>query len=187
MPTFMSWILEVGRFARFTNEASTDVVPSWSRDGRWIYFASDRSGEWQSVEDVFGRRTRRASDAPWRIWRIRIDSTEVPVLHKRRDRSGNMAYSDDGRRRDRSHRLSGSRVLGLLGHSRERHLLPRYDSKTRIVFFDFTTHRATRVFDLESRPAREATGMAVSPDGGTILYTQLDALSRDIILVENFR
>ena len=60
-------------------------------------------------------------------------------------------------------------------------------AKPRIVFFDFTTHRATRIFDLESRPAREATGMAVSPDGGTILYTQLDALSRDIVLVENFR
>ena len=54
-------------------------------------------------------------------------------------------------------------------------------------FFDFTTQRTTRVFDLESHPAREATGIAVSPDGKTILYTQLDALTRDIVLVENYR
>ena len=60
-------------------------------------------------------------------------------------------------------------------------------TKPGIAFFDFTTRRATRVFDLESRPSREATGIAVSPDGRTILYTQLDALSRDIMLVENFR
>jgi WD40-like Beta Propeller Repeat len=60
-------------------------------------------------------------------------------------------------------------------------------AKPGIAFFNFTTHRATRVSDLESRPAREATGLAVSPDGRTILYTQLDALSRDIVLVENFR
>ncbi len=24
-----------------------DTAPSWSRDGGWIYFASNRSGEWQ--------------------------------------------------------------------------------------------------------------------------------------------
>ena len=59
--------------------------------------------------------------------------------------------------------------------------------KPGISFFNMTTHRTTRLFDLENRPAREAPGLAVSSDGGTILYTQLDALSRDIILVQNFR
>jgi hypothetical protein len=57
----------------------------------------------------------------------------------------------------------------------------------RIAFFDLTTHRDTQVFDLESRPAREVAGLAVSPDKKSILYTQLDASSSDIILVENFR
>jgi hypothetical protein len=60
-------------------------------------------------------------------------------------------------------------------------------AKPGIVFFDFNTGQTTRLFDLESRPAREATGLGVSPDGKIILYTQLDALSRDIVLVENFR
>ena len=60
-------------------------------------------------------------------------------------------------------------------------------TKPGIVFFNVTTHRTTRVFDLENRPAREAPGLAVSSDKGAILYTQVDALSRDIILVENFR
>ena len=60
-------------------------------------------------------------------------------------------------------------------------------AKPGIAFFNITTHRTTRVFDLENRPAREATGLAVSSDKGTILYTQLDELSKDITLVENFR
>ncbi|MEJ7606802.1 MAG: hypothetical protein WKF37_11175 [Bryobacteraceae bacterium] len=30
-----------------SREASEDVVASWSRDGRWIYFASNRDGAWQ--------------------------------------------------------------------------------------------------------------------------------------------
>lgn len=59
--------------------------------------------------------------------------------------------------------------------------------KPGIAFFNTATHRTTRLFDLENRPAREAPGLAVSRDGGTILYTQLDALSSDIILVQNFR
>jgi hypothetical protein len=60
-------------------------------------------------------------------------------------------------------------------------------TKPAIAFFDFTTHRNTRVFDLENPPARSAPGLAVSPDKKTILYTQLDALNSDIMLVENFR
>lgn len=56
-----------------------------------------------------------------------------------------------------------------------------------INFFNFATRRITRLFDLESHPAREATGLGVSPDRRTILYTQLDALSRDIVLVDNYR
>jgi len=60
-------------------------------------------------------------------------------------------------------------------------------AKPGIAFFNFTTRRTTRVFDLENRPAREAPGLAVSPDKGTILYTQVDALRTDITLVENFR
>ena len=60
-------------------------------------------------------------------------------------------------------------------------------TKPAIAFFDITTHRITRLFDLENRPARQAPGLAVSPDKGTILYTQLDTLNSDVVLVENFR
>ena len=59
--------------------------------------------------------------------------------------------------------------------------------KPGIDFFGFTTHRTTRVFDLDNRPASGSPGLAVSPDRKSILYTQLDALNSDIILVENFR
>jgi hypothetical protein len=59
--------------------------------------------------------------------------------------------------------------------------------KPGIAFFDITTHRITRVFDLENRPARDDLGLAVSPDRKTILYTQLDAISTEVILLENFQ
>ena len=56
-----------------------------------------------------------------------------------------------------------------------------------ISFYSFATRRSSRVFDLESRPVLFVPGLGVSPDGKTILYTQLDAFSRDIVLVENYR
>ena len=36
-----------GKPRRLTNEPSIEFVPSWSRDGKWVYFASDRSGQEQ--------------------------------------------------------------------------------------------------------------------------------------------
>jgi Tol biopolymer transport system component len=33
-----------GTAANLTNHPARDTVPSWSRDGRWVYFSSDRSG-----------------------------------------------------------------------------------------------------------------------------------------------
>jgi hypothetical protein len=59
--------------------------------------------------------------------------------------------------------------------------------KFGINLFDIATRRNTRLFDLGNRPARQAPGLAVSRDKKTILYTQLDALNNDIILVEHFR
>ncbi len=176
-----------GSLRKLTNEASTDVVPSWSRDGRWIYFASDRNGEWQ-------------------VWKM--PSAGGPAVQVTRHGGYGGFESLDGRF---LYYTKGATVPGIWripttgGEETEviDSLAAGYwgywgivengiyyldtTAKPGIVFFDFTTHRATRVFDLESRPAREATGIAVSPDGGTILYTQLDALSRDIVLVENFR
>lgn len=60
-------------------------------------------------------------------------------------------------------------------------------AKPRIAFFDITSHRSTPLFDLESGPAKGVAALAISPDKGTILYTQLDGSSSEIILVENFR
>jgi hypothetical protein len=36
-----------GQSRQLTSGAFTSTVPNWSRDGKWIYFASDRTGRFE--------------------------------------------------------------------------------------------------------------------------------------------
>jgi Tol biopolymer transport system component/predicted Ser/Thr protein kinase len=172
---------------KLTTEPSNEVVPSWSRDGRWIYFASDRTGGWE-------------------VWKMpSIGGSAVQVTHH----GGFAAFeSPDGRF---LYYAKGLAVPGLwrvpTNGGEEVEVISSLEAgywgywavvengiyyldtttKPRIAFFDITTHRITRVFDLENRPVVDAPALAVSPDKNTILYTQLDTSYSDILLVENFR
>ena len=172
---------------KLTPEPSIEAVPSWSRDGRWIYFTSNRSGELQ-------------------VWKM--PSTGAPAVQVTRHGGFAALESPDGKF---LYYAKGLTVPGLWriptdgGEESEiiSSLEPGYwgywavvengiyyldmKAKPGINLFDFTTHRTTRVFDLENRPALGSPGLAVSPDRKSILYTQLDALNSDIMLVENFR
>ena len=56
-----------------------------------------------------------------------------------------------------------------------------------LEFFHFDTRRVVRVASLEKAPAPFDAGLALSPDGRSILYVQQDQQTSDIVLVENFR
>jgi hypothetical protein len=55
----------------------------------------------------------------------------------------------------------------------------------RIEFFDFATREKTPIFSLE-KPASHG-GLAVSPDGRSLLYGQNEFWDSYIMLVKNFR
>jgi Tol biopolymer transport system component/DNA-binding winged helix-turn-helix (wHTH) protein len=178
---------EGGSPRRLTSERSSEEVPSWSRDGRWIYFASDRTGQhevWKmpSAGGSAVQITRHGGFAAFEspdgrflyyakglsspgVWRVPTNGgEEVEIISSLE--SGHWGYwavVEDG--------------IYYLDST----------AKPGIGFFNVNTRRTTRVFDLDNRPATQAPGLAVSPNKATVLYTQLDTLSRDIMLVENFR
>jgi Tol biopolymer transport system component/DNA-binding winged helix-turn-helix (wHTH) protein len=172
---------------RLTSEPSIDVVPSWSRDGHWIYFSSNRSGSEQvwKMPSVGGPAVQitqhggfAAFESPDGEFLYYAKGLTVPGLWRIPTQGGEEIE------------IISSLEAGYWGYWAvvEKGIYYLDLKKTPgINFFDIASHRVSRVFDLESRPARRFPGLAVSPDKKTILYTQLDALNNDVILVENFR
>jgi len=56
----------------------------------------------------------------------------------------------------------------------------------KIKFFDFATRKTVSIFALEE-PVDDWGGLAVSPDGRSLLYNQVDFYDNYITLVKNFR
>ena len=56
-----------------------------------------------------------------------------------------------------------------------------------LEFFDFATRRISHVASLEQEAQPNEPGLAVSPDGRSILYVRQDQKNSDLVLVENFR
>jgi Tol biopolymer transport system component/DNA-binding winged helix-turn-helix (wHTH) protein len=172
---------------KLTGELSAEVVPSWSRDGLWIYYASNRTGGWEvwkmpSEGGSSVRVTRHggfaAFESPDGKFLYYAKGARLPGLWRVPTTGGEEVEVID------------SLEAGYWGYWAVVENGIYYldtTAKPGIAFFEIVTHRTMRVFDLESRPAREVAGLAVSPDKSTILYTQLDSSNSDILLVESSR
>ena len=179
---------EGGRPRRITTETSNDVVPSWSRNGRFVYFASNRTGtrpeiwkapvaggEAQQVTKQGGFAAFESPDGKYLyyakldvagLWRIPLEGGhESLVLDQLKPREGGYwAVAADG--------------IYFINSESKPH--------ATIEFFAFATSRLTSIATIEKEPINWASNLAVSPDGRWILYTQVDQSDSDIMLMENF-
>jgi Tol biopolymer transport system component len=182
-----------GLVRRVTAEPSIDGVPTWSRDGRWIYFASTRAG---MIAD---------------IWRIPAGGGEAVQL----TRHGGFEprESSDGRylfyldRPPSGVASSGTaRLMRLpLSGGQEELVLERVRpflwsvTDTGIVFvtrepdFDaidvyrFSDQQVARIGRLGFRLPGSYTHMTVSRDGRWALATKMVQFDVDLMRVDNFR
>jgi Tol biopolymer transport system component len=182
--------------SRPNGNADIFVVPSWSRDGRWIYFMSMRSGEQQ-------------------IWKVPADTGESPstpavqVTHGGgidafESADGRHLYYAKGRGKTGLWRKAlavpngreelvleplqywGWWALAPQGiYFLEEPELPRL-AKVRLKFFDLASKRITELATLEKPVNRTTPSICLSPDGRHLVYTQTDRDGSDIMLVENF-
>jgi Tol biopolymer transport system component/DNA-binding winged helix-turn-helix (wHTH) protein len=160
--------------------------PNWSRDGKWIYFYSDRGGRsfqlWKThVEGgspvqvtknggVFGSESADGRflyylkfESPG-IWRMPLNGgEEIRVLDQPAgDDWWDWALTAKG--------------IYFLDHSNRR-------TMAGVKFFDFATGKKISIASWD----RQCFGLAVSPDGKSIFYALAEPEESSIMLVKNFR
>jgi Tol biopolymer transport system component len=61
------------------------------------------------------------------------------------------------------------------------------DEPHSISYFDLSTRHVRRITEVERDFDSGNGGISVSPDGRWVLYSQVDEINSDIMLVEHFR
>jgi Tol biopolymer transport system component/DNA-binding winged helix-turn-helix (wHTH) protein len=176
-----------GKPVRMTTYPLNDGDPSWSRDGRWIYFDSVRTGEQQvwkipadggeaiqvtrdggyapleSPDGKFLYHTKALEDTS--LWRIPVAGGQATKVLEGLSNYLNLAIVDEGI-----------------------YFVPQHDSGYCIQFFNLRTKQIRRIANFEKALDLFGNigGLAYSPDGRWILYTQVDQEGAELRLVENF-
>jgi len=168
---------------RLTDDHQPAMAPAWSRDGRWIYYSQGAKSFWK---------------IPWR--------GGTPVVVAPTGDKMDPRISDDGRYvyymaegMTGVHRLdlAAGADAGIAGTERTIHRNWALGARgiyfvegaaTPVLrFLDLETHRVTRLANLPGRPNVKRHGLAVSPDGLSLLFTSIDTEIGDIMLLEGLR
>jgi Tol biopolymer transport system component len=176
------WMIDAsGGEARYAGQGN---LPSWSRDGRSIYFGSIRSGRqeiWRMDTGGGGVRqvTTGGGSAP-------VESPDGRTLYFVRDGGLHALPVDGGPDRQVLASLEGwtywPAEQGLFFVSRR----PGRDSRQRdIRVLDPTTGR-DRLF-ASFHLDYHWSGLCVSPDGRTVLVYGVEAVSADVMLLDGYR
>ena len=178
-----------GKPIPLTTNSAADVIPRWSRDGNFIYFASNRTGRLEVWKMPAGggkeiQVTRNGGETA-------LESPDGKSIY----------YTKGGYSRVRE---TGAGLWKMpLSGGEESQVLPSvvWDAfslvkegiyfipgppytKSSIQFLSFVTGKVKTVAPMS---ASQFTGLSVSPDGRSLLFSQIDEIVSDLKLVENFR
>jgi Tol biopolymer transport system component len=169
---------------RLTSDPAEDVTTGWSHDGKWVYFSSNRTGQYQTWKAPAGggeavQVTRgggfSASESPdgkfvyyakengpTSLWRVPVGGGEEVQVLESLYFWCNFQVVEDGI-----------------------YYIPtaRSERQYRVVFYRFADGKTVDVAGVGQAPF----GLAVSPDRKTLLYAPTESRGSDLVLLENFR
>jgi serine/threonine protein kinase/Tol biopolymer transport system component len=176
-----------GQPIRLTN--TEEDVPSWSRDGRWIYYHSRADDQIWKLPASGGRAVRVTRGGGFEAF----ESADGRYLvYSKSDEREGIWRLDLGTGREEP-----IRELAEAAERRQWALAPRgvyfvpnaasAGPEAAIHFYDFATGQTSEVAQV-GRLAPDGPGvLAVSPDERSLLYVPAGRDNRDIILVRDFR
>jgi len=172
-----------GQPRQLTSGTFSNKVPSWSRDGKSIYFASDRSGRYEiwRIPSQGGAAAQITHEGGY----VAVESSDGRTLY----------YTKTGRDGPLFERpRAGGPEKELLANVAGRGFVVLADGiyyldsagsvRNDIRFHEFATGRSHTVSPIEGRLG---LGLAVSPDRNTFLFARFAATGSDLMLIENFR
>ena len=177
--------LPTGRPRPLPYPAVDDFLSSWSRDGKWIYFSSRRTGNvevwkvsaqggpvvqvtkhggWAPLESLDGQSVFYTKPDN-SLWRIPLSGGEEQQVLSQATLADGSAFT---LARDGIYFIRAASSAG----------------KQSLVFFRFADGRMTTLAGI---PGPIEMGLTASPDERTFLYSQIDHVSSELMLVEKFR
>jgi Tol biopolymer transport system component/DNA-binding winged helix-turn-helix (wHTH) protein len=180
---------------RITPYTGDNCVPSWSQDGKFVYFASSRSGQFQ-IWKVFAATGETSSNPALQV-------THGGGFRAFETVDGKYLYYTKGRGTPGLWRRSlwngsGGKEEPVLNSVQEWgwwalgpgvvYFLEMSDpARVHLKMFDIA-ERWTRELAILPYPVQIATPtMSASRDGRHLVYTQVDSMEAVIMLAENFR
>jgi Tol biopolymer transport system component len=166
-----------------TDEPGDSMIPSWSFDGKSIYFIrrqGAQSGLWKKAESG-GTTTLVVNDARW-------DALESP--------DGSALYfvpGATGMWELRQGSGTASPIPELKDASPSRHFAVStrgiyfVEAKANpavVRFFDFRTRRVTDVLTIGKPLALQTPSLSVSPDGRWLMYSEIDDRGSDLMMLK---
>ena len=165
-----------------------NLVPSWSRDGRAVYFASNRTGNWQvwRREISTGKEmqiTRHGGFAAF-------ESYDAKALYYSKFEGGGIWKTPAGGGQEE--RVSDSLHRGYWGHfAVTDNGLYLVDSDATggpaIMYYNFQTKQLSPIMTFKQSPSSWFPNLTASRDGRTLFYAQVEFESNMISMVENFQ
>ena len=176
-----------GQPTPIVRHAAEDKAPSFSRDGKWVYFTSNRAGrdEIYRVPATGGEPVRLTANGGW----VAFESADGRSIYYTKTPGACsplfVRSLDGGPERQviesvcwRGFVVTDRGIYHLSGNPNAR--------EYAVQLLDPATGRSTLVGRIEGRLYLNL-GLAVSPDGKTILFSASTQAGADLMLVENFR
>jgi serine/threonine protein kinase/sugar lactone lactonase YvrE len=171
-----------GKPRRVTSDPAMDLNTSFSRDGRWLYFNSMRTGDYrlwktpvdggEAIQVTFAQATQGFETYDGR-YLYHLTASIVSPLWRMPVAGGEPAKV-----------LDGVIWFNFAMIENGAYYIDRVGTDSRLHYLDFATGKSTIV---ASNLGDVSSGLTASPDGRTILYSRVDSSVDDLMLVENFR
>jgi Tol biopolymer transport system component/DNA-binding winged helix-turn-helix (wHTH) protein len=166
-------------------------TPSWSADGKWVYFGSDRSGGFEVWKTSLDSKQTVQVTKQGGFYAQESPDGKFVFYNKPQDKMANWTYVKHGVYKiptdGGEEKLVVPEATWLWRVGREGIYYTSDGSPPRpsLKIYRFSTGKTETLADLNKQAWGGPGGIAISPDGKTFFYAQVDTEGKDLMLVKN--